>query len=161
MEQEASASINITLPVILMVQPTQGDGYLLVAQQLLQGVEALSTLPDISPRSCALIAAHALECALKAFLWHKGKKTEIRKPEVQHNLVALWEMAYNEKTLNIPKVPPDWCKVLSSGHGPNFYFRYQEGEGKTIVHGGQTPALIPMAVELKNLIEIVELAIKS
>ena len=134
---------------------------MIVARDLLQGVEALSTLQNISSRGCALIAAHALECALKAFLWHKGKKTEIREPKVQHDVVALWNMAYKEKTLSIAEVPPDWCKILSSGHGPNFYFRYQGGEGKTVVHGGQTPALIPMAVELKKLIEMVELAIKG
>jgi hypothetical protein len=70
-------------------------------------------------------------------------------------------MAYEEKTLNIEEDPPDWCKILSSGHGPNFYFRYQEGKGKTVVHGGQTPALIPMAFALKNLIEMVALAVKG
>jgi len=70
-------------------------------------------------------------------------------------------MAYKEKGLSIPHVPPDWVTILGSGHGPNFYFRYQKGKGKTVVHGGQTPALIPMAVELKKLIEMVELAIKS
>ncbi|MCX5827944.1 MAG: hypothetical protein NTV58_08080 [Deltaproteobacteria bacterium] len=134
---------------------------MVVARDLLQGVEALSTLQNISPRGCALIAAHALECTLKAFLWHKGKKSEIREPKVQHDLVALWNMAYEEKTLSIPKMPPAWCKILSSGHGPNFYFRYQEGERKTVVHGGQTPALIPMAVELKKLVELVEIAIKG
>ncbi len=132
---------------------------MIVARDLLQGVEALSNLPNVSPRGCALIAAHALECALKAFLWHKGKK-KIWGRKVQHDLVALWNMAYKEG-LSIPQVVPDWCAILSSGHGPNFYFRYQKGEGKTVVHGGQTPALIPMAVELKKLIKMVELAIKS
>lgn len=134
---------------------------MIVARDLLQGVEALATLPNVSARSCALIAAQALECSLKAFLWHKGKENEIQKPNVRHNLVALWNMAYEEKGLSIPEVPPDWVTILSSGHGPNFYFRYQKGEGKTIVHGGQTPALIPMAGELKNLIEMVERAVIS
>ena len=155
-----SNSINAQLPALCMGQPTEGDGYMIVARDLLQGVEALSTLPNISSRSCALIAAHALECALKAFLWHKGKKKEIRAPDVQHDLVTLWNMAYKEG-LSIPQVPPDWCTVLSSGHGPTVYFRYQEGQGKTVVHGGQTPALIPMAVALKNLIEMVGLAVKG
>jgi hypothetical protein len=156
-----SNSLNATLPAFHLGQPTQEEGYMIVARDLLQGVEALSTLQNISPRGCALIAAHALECALKAFLLHKGKKKEIREHDVQHDIVALWNMAYKEKHLSIPEVPPDWCKILGSGHGPNFYFRYQEGEGRTVVHGGQTPALIPMAVELKKLIEMVELAIKD
>ncbi len=155
-----SNSINAVLPALRMGQPTEGDGYMIVARDLLQGFEALSTLPNVSSRSCALIAAHALECALKAFLWHKGKKEEIRARDVQHDLVALWNMAYKEG-LSIPQVPPDWCTILSSGHGPNFYFRYQKGQGKTVVHGGQTPALIPMADALKNLIEMVGLAVKG
>lgn len=155
-----SNSINAALPALRMGQPTEGDGYMIVARDLLQGVEALSTLPNVSSRNCALIAAHALECALKAFLWDKGKKEEIRAPGVQHDLVALWTMACKEG-LSIPQVPPDWCTILSSGHGPNFYFRYQKGQRKTVVHGGQTPALIPMAVALENLIEMVGLAVKS
>lgn len=160
MVQEGSSSGNFVLPALCAVQPTEGDGYMIVARDLLQGVEELSTLTQISPRSCALLAAHALECVLKASLWHKRKKKIWTKKD-QHNLVALWKMAYEEKTLNIEEDPPDWCKILSSGHGPNFYFRYQKGEGKTVVHGGQTPALIPIAVELKKLIKMVELAIKS
>ncbi len=165
-----SISINIELPAFSIGQPTEGDGYMIVARDLLQGVEALSTLPpNISTRSCALIAAQTLECVLKAFLWNKGKKKEIRVRKVQHNLIALWDMAYKEKDLSIPQVPPSWVTILSSGHGPNFSFRYQEGEGnsvdhngektKNIVHGGQTPALIPMADALTNLIKRVGLAI--
>ena len=67
------------IPAFAYGPPTEREGYMIVARDLLQGVEALSTLPNISPRNCALIAAHALECALKAFLWHRGKKTEIRE----------------------------------------------------------------------------------
>ena len=166
MVEETSISGNATLPAFCMGQPTQRDGYIIVAHDLLHGVEALSTLQNISPRGCALIAAHALECALKSFLCHRRKKKENLEPKDRHDLVTLWNMAYKEVTLGITKAPPDWVKILASGHGPNFYFRYQEGgkdqEGKkTVVHSGQTPALIPMAAELGKLIEMVELAIKD
>ena len=156
-----SMNINCELPPLAICQLTEGDGYMIVARDLLRGVEVLSSLTNIAPRSCALIAAHALECVLKAFLWHKGKGTEIRGPKVQHNLIALWKMAYEEEGISIPEVPPDWVTILSSGHGPNFYFRYQKGQEKTVVHGGQTPALIPMANALKNLIKMVGLAVKG
>jgi hypothetical protein len=145
-----------------MGQLTEGDGYMIVARDLFQGVEALSKLPpSIHPRSCALLAAHALECVLKAFLWHKGKK----KLRGEHNLLKLWDMAYKEG-LSIPEQPPDWVSILSQGHGPNFYFRYQEGvkvsnKKHVIVHGGQTPELISMRDALKNLIEMVGLAVKG
>jgi hypothetical protein len=58
--------MNATLPPLPMGRPTEVDGYMIVARDLLQGVEALSTLPKISPRAAELISAHALECALKA-----------------------------------------------------------------------------------------------
>jgi len=153
------------LPTLRVGQPPRADGFMIVARDLLQGVEALSALQSIPPRACALLAAHALECTIKAFLSHKGEKTETLI-NVGHNLESLWNTAYEKKTLSIPKAPPDWVKILRSGHGPKFYFRYQEGEKdqqgeRTVVQGGQTPALIPMAVELKRLIEMVELAIKS
>ncbi len=106
-----------------------------------------------------MLAAHALECTLKASLWHKEKK-RIWTRKGQHNLVTLWDIAY-KKGLSIPQVPPDWVTILSSGHGPNFYFRYQKGRGGIIVHGGQTPELISMRDALKNLIEMVELAVNS
>ena len=156
-----SISIKGAFPGLRTVQPTEGDGYMIVARDLWQSVEALSTLPpSVPPRGCALIAAHALECALKAFLWHKGRK-KIWEHKDEHDLIALWNMAYNEKGLSIPEVPPDWVTILSYGHGPNFYFRYQKGQGKTVVHGGATPALIPMREALKNLIEMVGIAVKS
>ena len=54
-----------TVPALRMVQPTEGKGYMIVARDLLKVVEALSILPpNVPPRGCALIAAHALECAL-------------------------------------------------------------------------------------------------
>jgi hypothetical protein len=142
-------------------QPTEGEGYMIVAHDLLPAVEALSILPpSVHPRGCGMLAAHALECVLKAFLWHKGKK-ELRG---EHDLLKLWEMACKEG-LSVPQVPPDWVTILSLGHGPNFYFRYQEGvkvnNKHVIVHGGSYPALVPMTTALKNLTEMVGLAVKD
>ena len=150
-----------TVPAIRTIQLTEEKGYMIVARDLLQAVEALSILPpSIHPRGCAMLAAHALECTLKAFLSHKGKK-RLRR---EHDLLKLWEMACKEG-LSIPQVPPDWVTILSWGHGPNFYFRYQEGvkvnNKHVIVHGGSYPALVPMTTALKNLIEMVGLAVKG
>ena len=152
---------NVCLPALQSIEPTLTDAYMIVARDLMQGVEALSVEKHISSRSCSLIAAHALECILKAYLVHNGKEEEVRKRDIQHNLLALWDMAFNEESLFLPETPPNWVTTLSNGHGPNFYFRYQEGvqkpgakKGKKqIVHGGQTPALAPMAIELKELLK--------
>jgi hypothetical protein len=151
-------SIKAKLPAVQMVQPTEVDGCMIVARELLPAVEALSTLPNVPPRAAALLAGHALECALRAFLLHKKvKKARLGK----HDLLKLWAMACQERDLNIPQAPPDWCRILAEGHGPDFYFRYQKGKGNTIVHGGQTPALRPMTTALKRLIERVERSIKG
>jgi hypothetical protein len=165
-ETDNKISVNITVPPPFLMKPTEEDGYMIVAHDLLQGVEALSAMHGISPRACAMIAGQALECALKAFLCYKGEKAAIGKHDIRHNIEALWALAYKEKTLRITEVPPDWVKILGWGHGPNFYFRYQEGEknlkgNRTIVHGGQTPALIPMAIELGELVRKVQDVIKS
>lgn len=153
-----ASSICGILPILKWVQPDEGEGYLVVARDLFKGVEALSTAIHIPPRACALIASHALECTLKAYLLHKGKRSELKKREIRHNIQALWNLVYREQTLGIPEQPPDWVQILGDGHGPNFYFRYQEGENKTIVNGGQTPALVPMTDGLRKLLEQVELS---
>jgi hypothetical protein len=155
-----SMEVNATLPMLRVVQPTEGDGYLIVARELLPAVEALATLPQIPPRAAASLAGHTLECALKAFLWHAGEGAALRDRKVQHNLLALWALAYKAGLL-IPETPPDWCAILSDGHGPNFYFRYQMGKAGTVVHGGQSPALIPMTDALKKLVKMVEVAVKG
>lgn len=143
-----------------MLSPTEVDGYMIVARDLLAGVDVLAKAsPAVPSRCCALIAAHALECALKAFLSTKGKTREITRHPAQHNLILLWEMAHEEQGLSISQIPPDWVTTLGVGHGPNYYFRYQRGENKTIVHGGGTPALIPMAVELRAIIDKVALVV--
>ncbi|GAX59616.1 hypothetical protein SCALIN_C04_0104 [Candidatus Scalindua japonica] len=87
-------------------QPTEKNGYMIVSCDLFQGIKALSGLPNIHPRNCVLIAAHSLECTLKAFLQHKGKKEELNNPKNRHNLRKLWNMAHNDG-LNIPDEPPD------------------------------------------------------
>ena len=147
-----TGSSNSTLPSLEIAQPEDGDGYLVVARELLQGVEMLATFTKVSPRACALIAAHSLECTLKAYLWHKEKRSELVSQNVRHNILELWKLAYNENSLGISETPPTWVRILSEGHGPNYYFRYQKGKSKKIVHGGQTSALAPMASQLSSLL---------
>jgi hypothetical protein len=154
-------NVSIALPRIEAGKVTVVAAHMTVARELFHGVDALSTLSNIPARSCSMIAAQALECVLKAFLCCVGMEAETRTYENQHNLIALWALAYANRGLDIQESPPDWVRVLSDGHGPNFYFRYQKGEGATYVHGGQTPALIPMASNLKYIFNMVETAIKN
>jgi hypothetical protein len=91
----------VCAPLVLGVgQPTNGDGYLIVARELLPAVEVLSTADKIPPRGCALIAGHTLECTLKAYLWHKGKRDELKCKKVRHNIteVSRFPQATNRMT---------------------------------------------------------------
>lgn len=151
-------SVNVTAPTPSISQPTQIDGYMVVAQELFQALEILSTA-SISPRAAALIAAHALECLLSAFLLHKNVDTR-RDSETWHNLVVLWERA-SEQGLPIDRRPPNWVTILGSGHNRPFFLRYQRGKKETIVQGGETPELTSMRDELRKLLEVVNLAVRS
>ena len=44
-----TGSINVSLPSLDMVPPSQLDAYIIVARDLLQGVEALSSVHNIHP----------------------------------------------------------------------------------------------------------------
>ncbi len=136
---------------------TSAHGYMIVARDLLPAVEALSILPgNVPTRGCAMLGGHTLECILKSFLSHKGRGRGDLKNKIKHNLEELWKMAYREG-LSIPKKVPDWVRILNE----SFYLRYQEGMAGNVVNAGQTPALIPMANELKDLIKVVEVAVKG
>lgn len=154
MDGDTFGSGKIIVPMPRISQPTEVDGFRVVAEELLQAIDALSTVNGIHPRGCAMLAAHALECMLKAVLWHNGNKIK------GHKILSLWDEVFKQNILNISKTPPDWVRVLAEGHSP-FYFRYQIGaDNSTIVMGGQTPALIPMASELRKLLEMVKKSIK-
>ena len=144
------------LGTIQMGKPTPGDGYLAVARELLPAIDALAPLRAIPSRGCAMLAGQAVECTLKSYLWHIDNK---RRDLGDHDLLMLWGSAH--AGLGLPKDPPSWVSILATGHGPDFYLRYQKGKHGVIVHGGSTPAPIPMAAALQELLVTVEAAIKK
>lgn len=75
------------MPMPRSVQPTQGDGYMFVARDLVPVVEALAKDGTMPPRACALLGAQALECLLKRIVW----KSDPARPELRdHELLPLW-----------------------------------------------------------------------
>ena len=56
----------MNLPPLSQPQPGEVDCYMIVTNQLLPAIEALSVAEKLPARACAMLAAHALECALKA-----------------------------------------------------------------------------------------------
>jgi hypothetical protein len=132
------------------VQPDKVDGYLIVARDLFPAVVHLSGVKGISARSCAMLAAHVTECWLKALIFSKDSEKKFAVGE-QHDLIRLWSLAEETALIALPKEPPDWLINLAVGHGPNFYFRYQQGVAKTVVNGGQTPEPQSMVAALDVL----------
>ena len=121
--------------------------YINIARDLIQGVKVLS-INNSFPRPCSLLAAQALENTLKAHIAHT-----LKQRSKSHILLDLWQVVSNENSIEIPPNPPLWVKTLSLMHGPNFFFRYQEGEGKKIVNGTAYPHLIQMTEELTQIWE--------
>ena len=141
----ASANIVEEDDVIVPAGPPQT--YLGIAHNMLEGVVVLS---KAAPHSLALpfVAAHVLECLLKAYLSRHGSDAEVKKRGVRHNLAALWRMCRADG-LPIPEAP-EWVINLSHIHDEPYFLRYS-----TNVHGLSTPGAEPMTSELRGLASIV------
>lgn len=117
--------------------------YLGVAQSMIVGVKVLANASPTPALALALVAAHVLECTLKAYLSRRGTDAAVRVQKVRHNLNALWEMAYADG-LSIPQAPPSWLSTLSGLHNQPYYLRYSTG-----VHSIVSPSAEPMVSEFQ------------
>jgi hypothetical protein len=124
--------------------------YFGVAQSMMPGVRTLATASPFSSLALCLVAAHVLECLLKAYLSRSGSDAALKDPKVRHNLNALWELAVAQG-LAVPKSPPSWVADLSGLHDSPYYLRYSPG-----VNGIVAPGAEPMTSELLALAEIVK-----
>jgi hypothetical protein len=144
-----SGRASITLAPITMAPAGPPHTYMGVAQGMLPGVQALAATPVASSLALALVAAHMLECLLKAFLSRGGSDAAVTKTKVRHNLALLWSMAAQEG-LAVPIPAPSWVTRLSEVHNSPYYLRYSTG-----IHGIVLPAAQPMADELAALADLV------
>ena len=124
--------------------------YLGIAQAMIGGVRVLASASPTFALALALVAAHVLECTLKAYLSRSGSDVAVRAPAVRHNLAALWAMAHADGLL-VPNTPPSWVSMLSGLHNSPYYLRYSTG-----IHGMSSPAAEPMTSELSALIALVQ-----
>jgi hypothetical protein len=110
------------------------------------GVVSLAAQSGVSPLPLALVAAHTVECVLKAYLSRDGNDTAARAPNIRHNLGELWELAY-QQGLDVPADPPQWVACLSLVHDKPYFLRYSTG-----VHGVSLPDPEPMTAELGEVL---------
>ena len=124
--------------------------YLGIAELLMPGLDALASSKSTVGVPLAFLAAHTLECLLKAYIsTAAGSDAKVRKGRIKHDLHELWKLAVS-KGLPVSASIPAWAENLSQLHGPPYFLRYSTG-----VHGLVTPAAQPMVSDLKALLEMV------
>lgn len=137
--------------------PSPGSGgdkpphtYLGVARSMLEGVTVLASAKAIPALN--LVAGHALECMLKAYLTRDGKdRWSLR----HHNLVRLWRKA-SCQGLRIASSPPEWVVSLNKLHNKPYRLRYPEG-----IQGTVGPNIQAMTTELASVLETVRAQLSS
>jgi hypothetical protein len=132
-----------------LAKPQPPFTYMAVANLLMPGIRTLATHGDLPAQALplAMLCAHTLECALKAFLSRNGDDTRLRNKSIRHNISKLWEEASNN---GLPTPMPTWAKVLSEIHDEPYHLRYPK------VHALGTPAAQPMADELGQILLLIE-----
>lgn len=144
-------NFSIDLEGLRVVPPAPPQTYLGIAHSMIKGARVLADASPPSLLALALIAAHVLECTLKAYLSRNGDDTAVKNdPKVRHNLSALWSMAHDQG-LGIPSAMPGWAATLSQGHVFPYFLRYSTG-----VHGISLPSAEPMVTELQALLSLVQ-----
>ena len=138
-----------TLPMLITLPPALSDTYMGVASAMLGGVNALSGSATRHTLPFAMLAAHALECALKAYLSRQGDDKAVRQHDVRHNLNLLWSMAH-AGGLSIPSDPPAWVGILSDIHNAPYHLRYSRG-----INAISTPGAEPLTSELNTILKTV------
>lgn len=101
-----------------------------------------------------MVGGFIVECALKAFLSHKGiTEKKLKNSPLGHNLEALWAKAA-ECGLSIKQPTPQWCIKLNSLHDQPYHLRYQSK-----VHGLSFPVPSEMIADLPMVVATVEQAL--
>jgi len=148
--EPTTATGSITLQPVTTSPPRPPHTYFGVAQSMMPGVKILAAASPPCALALALVAAHVLECLLKAYLSRDGSEAGLRDPGLRHNLNALWARAF-EQGLQVSESPPSWVDCLSVLHDTPYYLRYSTGANAI-----PSPGTEPMTTELLALLDIVQ-----
>jgi len=132
------------------------DTYLGVAQHMLEGVRVLAAAAVVPVPALNLLAGHAAECLLKAYLTRDGSQKTVAAvtvPAIRHDLEALWHEAVRHGLALAPS-PPPWVVDLNTLHNRPFPIRYLEGPAGRI-QGMVGPNIDAMTTGLTALLDMV------
>ncbi|MGF6444663.1 HEPN domain-containing protein [Paraburkholderia youngii] len=153
---EIRGSVSATLGDAVSLPPSDGESFVIVAREFWHSAHALADHGSAHSRSCTLLAAQALEEALKALLWTKGKATHaLKQAPFGHNLGALWREAAGSG-IDLPASPPEWCLELDRLHAVPFVLRYPSAH-----NGLVTPNTRQALADVDQVLSRAEDAVKS
>jgi hypothetical protein len=147
--KQITATANVQLAPVTIASPGPPDTYLGVAESLAPGLRPLANAMPVTGLPLAFLAAHVLECLLKAAITKATRSDQDLKSNanVRHNIVALWALAI-ANGLALDSSAPEWVENLSRLHAYPYHLRYS-----TAVHAVTSPAAEPMTTELLALLE--------
>jgi hypothetical protein len=153
MNRTITGEMHVVLDGVGMAPPGPPWSYLGVARALTPAVRVLADSPAGQGIPVALLAGHAAECALKAYLSRGGDDAALMRDPIRHDLMGLWRQAVAEG-LAVVDPPPDWLVRLGEVHGKPYHLRYSRH-----VHGVVTPNADLLAEGLAALLATVEAAL--
>ena len=121
--------------------------------------DALSTLAlksgHLPVRTSAVLGAHCVELALKAFLLSRGWTDQGLEKELGHHLARTWTEAA-AAGLGVSANAPPWCQLLDSIHDFPYVGRYPPRNGDLV-----TPHPRDIATQVNDLIGLVDAALRA
>jgi hypothetical protein len=135
----------VSLPMPQIGQAAPPYTYIGIALHMVNGAKSLASIENPPPVALAMLAAHGLECILKAYLSRGGDDRFVKQTGIRHNLNELWSRSVADG-LAVPDEPPAWVRTLSDLHDWPYHLRYSTG-----IHGMGVPSAQPMATELSEL----------
>ncbi len=145
---------NATLRPLATLQPTEADGFLIAAKNMLAGARQLKRVRNPSLFSITHLCGHSSECALKAVLAHNGMRAEDLKKRFGHDIEKLWQCA--KGLVLLPDPQPAWVAHLNRVHNRPFLLRYPLG-----LHGLGLPNTSEMLRGTEQLVKLADTFVKA
>lgn len=132
---------------VTIAKPTDFDGYITAAEQMLLGAE-ITHRDESIPLVVTHLCGHSIETSLKAILSVNGLDSDVlSKKPYGHDLIALWSKAVDMMAITIPV--PDVLERLNKMHGHPYTSRYPLG-----FHGMSFPDQNDLILQTRTIFSV-------